>query len=245
MSHARFARPVVACVIWSLGATSASQGRALQLERAPAPVVQAERSPPSGPAASVPCGPACVAIISRLLGIEIQNESLASIADDQGESSFDDLARYMNSRGLYTVALQTTPAQLPSLPGVCILHVRVAPTPGEVSGSHFVVLLPGGPTGHSYVLDPTESGVLMPARMDLLVNKWTGKALLVSQTPVSLDAVLPSNDPCRSWDYAHAIVGLVAGGALGLALCRMIGLRLPVRDSSATIARPAPGSAAK
>jgi hypothetical protein len=166
-----------------------------------------------------------------------KKDALASIADERGESSFHDLARYLDSKGVHTLAVQTTPSQLPSLQCMCVLQVRVASTSGAEAGSHFVVFVPGGVNGHSYVLDPIASGALSPARMDLLVNKWTGKALLVSQFPISPTGISPSNDRKPILDYIWAFCGLAAGGALGVVSCRMIGPRPPVCGSSSATPR--------
>lgn len=163
---------------------------------------------------SIPCGPGCGAIACRLLGMDIDNESLARLADDRGETSMKAMADYFQSIGLHSLVVRTTPAVIERAPCLAILQLRTPP--GAASRHHFTVSAGGTSSGGFYVLDPLAANGRGEIRAESLINKWTGAAVLVSRSPIRVKA-----DRAVAWARGGAVVaGALCAAFLAAGIAR-------------------------
>jgi ABC-type bacteriocin/lantibiotic exporter with double-glycine peptidase domain len=178
-----------------------------------APPQPAPQPPLSAPE-TTPCGPAALAIVCTLLSIPFTNQELDALVASSDQSSFADLAAFLQSKGWHCRAVKAAPADLPQLPTLAILQLRAPLTPPDPVAPptpHFVVFAGLASADDAYVFDAAATRSAGRIRTEALARKWTGRALLISSTPFP-----PETDLART--ILASLVGAAAGAALGAPL---------------------------
>lgn len=233
MSRGDYVLPILICLVCSNAVMIASGSEQLISGGTEPPGSSATQAlAPGVPAqpeliqlrSDVPCGPGCIAIICRIMGLEIENDHLAALADARGESSFESIQGYLETRGLYCRAIETTPSMMQRSPYVSILQLRSRSPAGQDAVFHFIVFSGGSGNGQDYCFDPLASSGLGRTPMDRLADKWTGRALLVSQTPITLDwNDQPASATSAAGVSSASLYGALAGTLGGVALSAIAG----------------------
>lgn len=139
--------------------------------------------------AALPCGPASLAVVFQVFDVRFRNVQLAALADEDGYSSFADLRTFARDHGLFAEGVSLTPSDLLDLGRIVILHLEL---PNEHSGDsgpdrvpHYVVYLGQGPEQRLAVVDASGATTLNGyVDTDEIFEYWTGRALLVSDSPL-------------------------------------------------------------
>lgn len=126
-----------------------------------------------------PCGPTCVALVTRILGRAVPLDEVTRLAhpDGLGRNSLSELASTLRHYGLHSLALRLPATRISDFSVPSILHWK---------GSHFVVAI-GTSGGNVLVLDPPYEPREMTVR-ELSVH-YTGALLLVHRDQHRLDRI--------------------------------------------------------
>lgn len=130
------------------------------------------------------CGPASMAIALRRLGVEVSDEELRELESADGFSTFEDLSRFANARGVRARTVRMDIEGLRGLRQTAILQVRYRRTPDTEPIDHFVVYAGYAADGSAaLILDPEAAGGRGLVPMERLASRWTGMALVFGGEP--------------------------------------------------------------
>ena len=173
------------------------------------------------------CGPASLALVLQILGMPIDNAELSSLADRDGETDLATMARYLESKGLFTAGARIGPEALSSFHGVAILQVLAPASANGERPLHFLVS--AGPAqagkpreryGASEValnlFDPVAAdNARGPFPLHELSEFYTGNALLIARHPLDLSQ-LAEPDHDNGQEPRHAPISVAFQAALGV-----------------------------
>lgn len=146
------------------------------------------RSFGAGDRQSPACGPAGLAVVYEHLGLDRDHpafDNLDVLADQHGNTSFEQLAQHALSNGVHTYAGRLAPRELLKVSRPSILFCR-SPQLLADSVGHFVVCL--GPMSERSVMvfDPIGgTGLRGEVSLESLARIWTGDALVFSAMPMT------------------------------------------------------------
>jgi hypothetical protein len=170
------------------------------------------------------CGPACMAFAFRILGVPFTNEDVSSVGGE-GPTSFAELQRLAESKGVRAMAVRIDPGVLPSLRHVAILQVLVPV--GAERMEHFVVFAgPAPEEDHGqmvYLFDPIGYNGLRGAfPVEELAEFFTGRALVLSTHPIELASWAPPLPARGRGTLARNLAILGCAGIVALAAARRV-----------------------
>lgn len=165
----------------------------------------------------MPCGAAAIAMAMSLLDAEYSNADVEAAVREDGSSTFADLRRIAESRGLFAVPVRLNPTQLSDLKQVAILQLVTRPRADAPWREHFVVYAgPGGAPGQVCLFDPIAEMGRGNLPFKVVAEKWTGAAMLLSRTPVNLESIA-APFPERGW-RRYGISGLAGASGTWLVI---------------------------
>lgn len=132
------------------------------------------------------CGPACYAIVLRLLDRPVRSYELQSLASGDGTCSLESLRTLARQDGLFAEGVSLSVPELVATKRLAILHMQIPDDETDASRQHFVVFA-GAPSDDEVVLiDPTP-GSPFHGRVDraMALQFWSGRALLISSRPLA------------------------------------------------------------